>query len=617
MNHAPRHYFAYRSFWPELETMKKFHEVGVDTICFFAANTMNSVGEPYCKYPPIWLWYDQFNFEPLDRQIADILSANPDAKFICMVDLNSPQWLVRHLSTGLKQGESFDGLTKAITLPEWKDATSRYLETFLRYTEKKYSDRILAYVLACGVTDEWMDYTDGSSSASKNAAFRQWLLDHGKEAVDTPSQAAMDRTSFDEYLLDPATDQIAIDYWKFTSDTVVDAIKYFAKLTRCLIRSDVEIGVFYGYILELERRRLGRSGHLEYERLMKESEVDFLMSPGCYNDRKIGDGSGFMVPHGTVECYHKGFLHECDHRTHTYNPKLSPFVNFEFIHWTDEASDIAGMKREMALALINHTSLWWFDMWGGYYQNPEIYTNLRQMKKLWDQFVDEPTTPAAEVAMIVDPESAYYIGALGPSRGEPFVSTRNKLNRLGAPYEIFSLKDIPRISDFERYKFVIFPAQFEITPEKERHLRQYVLKNNRTVLWLYAPGISDGQTLSPERVRATCGTPWGTEGICKIDREGWNSIYIHKYDTLTPIILKQLSEAAGVTLYCEDQVPVYANSRLLAIHMAEGGKKTITLPAICKKVIELYSGETVAENAKTFTWEFRSPDTVLFELKLW
>jgi hypothetical protein len=615
MKKTPRRYFAYRSFWPELETMKKFHEVGVDTICFFAANTVNSVGEPYCKYPPIWRWYDQFDFEPLDRQIADILSANPDAKFICMVDLNSPQWLVRHLSSGIKQAESFDGLTKAITLPEWKDATSHYLETFLRYTEEKYSDRILAYVLACGVTDEWMDYTDGSSSASKNTAFRQWLLDQGKEPTDTPSQAAMDHTSFDEYLLDPATDQTILDYWKFTSNTVADAIKYFAKLARCLIRSDVEIGVFYGYILELERRRLGRSGHLEYERLMKESEVDFYISPGGYSDRKMGAGSGFMVPHGTLACYTKGFMHECDQRTHTFNPKLSPFVNFDFEHWMDEASDIAGMKREMALALINHTSLWWFDMWGGYYQKPETYKNLRQMKELWDRFVDKPTTPAAEVAMIVDPESAYYIGALGPSRGEPFVSTRNKLNRLGAPYEIFSLKDIPRILDFERYKFVIFPAQFEITPEKERLLRQYVLKNNRTVLWLYAPGISDGQTLSPERVRTTCGTPWGTEGICKIDREEWNSIYIHKYDALTPMVLKQLSAAAGVTLYCEDQIPVYANSRLLAIHVAEGGKKTITLPVICTKVIELYSGKTVAENVKTFTWEFRSPDTVLFELK--
>ena len=46
MSETSKRYFAYRSFWPELETMKKFREAGVNTICFFAANTVNSLGEP-------------------------------------------------------------------------------------------------------------------------------------------------------------------------------------------------------------------------------------------------------------------------------------------------------------------------------------------------------------------------------------------------------------------------------------------------------------------------------------------------------------------------------------------------------------------------------------------
>ena len=38
---------------------------------------------------------------------------------------------------------------------------------------------------------------------------------------------------------------------------------------------------------------------------------------------------------------------------------------------------------------------------------------------------------------------------------------------------------------------------------------------------------------------------------------------------------------AGVTIYCRDPVPVYANERLVAVHMAQGGDKTIALPADC------------------------------------
>ena len=37
----PNVYFAYRSFLPEHETMKRFAEVGVHTYCIFPANTTN------------------------------------------------------------------------------------------------------------------------------------------------------------------------------------------------------------------------------------------------------------------------------------------------------------------------------------------------------------------------------------------------------------------------------------------------------------------------------------------------------------------------------------------------------------------------------------------------
>ena len=60
-------YFAYRSFCPEWDTIKRFKNYGINTICFFPANTANSLGEPYCKYFPIWLWFDQYDFEPFEQ----------------------------------------------------------------------------------------------------------------------------------------------------------------------------------------------------------------------------------------------------------------------------------------------------------------------------------------------------------------------------------------------------------------------------------------------------------------------------------------------------------------------------------------------------------------------
>ena len=43
---------TYRSFNKELERTGQFGAMGITNRCFFAANTINSGGAPYCEYPP-------------------------------------------------------------------------------------------------------------------------------------------------------------------------------------------------------------------------------------------------------------------------------------------------------------------------------------------------------------------------------------------------------------------------------------------------------------------------------------------------------------------------------------------------------------------------------------
>ena len=78
--------------------------------------------------------------------------------------------------------------------------------------------------------------------------------------------------------------------------------------------------------------------------------------------------------------------------------------------------------------------------------------------------------------------------------------------------------------------------------------------------------------------------------------------------------LKAIAKEAGAHMYVDEALPVYANDRLVAIHTAEGGKKTVYLPKKAKLVRELYSDKIVAENADRFEYEFKKPDTALFEL---
>jgi len=596
-------YTCYRSFWPELETTAQFGALGIDTRCFFAANAINSAGFEYCKYPPIWTGVKKYDFDAYDRQVDDLLAANPRAKFLCMIDLNTPYWLTRKLSY-----DSFDVISHAASDPQWLKLTTEWMLDFIAYSEKKYGDKIEAYILSGGGTSEWYEYDRGKSSRVKNAAWRAWCKKNGYAfGEDVPAESALKEAAHENVIYDPATEMDKIQYWRFHNEIIADAVLHFAKAARPKIDTGKELGVFFGYYM-VSDSKLVSFGHLDYERVMASPDFDFFISPGTYNDRMIGGGSGPQLVDGTVLRHGKRYLHEIDHRTHVVSG--SPGSSNK---WKNQAEDNAGITREAAFALINHTSLWWFDMWGGWYQKEETRQLIGRLQKVSDTYVKDRSPSVAETLLVADPQSAYTVNEKMPHASAMARQFREKVSRAGAPYDVYSFNDLAVI-DLSRYKVVFLPATLLITPERAEVLKKRVLTGNRTVVWVYAPGISDGKTLDRARVKQWTGSEYRTEGPATVAMDGWTSVYAFEYKTLTPAALRAIMRRAGVHLYVEGEDPVYANQRLLAIHCKDGGEKTVALPHAYNKVVNVLKGETVAENVSAFTYRFETPDTVLFEL---
>ena len=355
-------FFAYRSFWKEFEAKKRFTSIGVDQYVVFASHSTKSLGEPYGQYDPTWLWYDTYDFAPFDQQMNDVIGICSEAKILCMIDLNSPLWLARQLYV-----DSYPAVTLANAHDRWREETQKYVRAFVEHAEKKFGDRILCYILMCGVTDEWMDNSNGTDSPGKLRAYREWCARKGlPEPADIPGIVARFHTSHEltkMQMRDPVTDHEAVQYWRFHSEFNVESILNFASLVRSLVSRPVELGVFYGYILELECHSVRRA-HLAYEKLESSPLVDFLISPGEYRDRDMGGGSGFMTPNGTVKLHGKDCLYEIDHRTTTANMQLTPHVALPWMKaWKTPAEDRAGLRREFCRALFHGAHLWWFDMW--------------------------------------------------------------------------------------------------------------------------------------------------------------------------------------------------------------------------------------------------------------
>ncbi|MBN2311589.1 MAG: hypothetical protein JXR94_21605, partial [Candidatus Hydrogenedentes bacterium] len=231
----PPRWFAYRSFRPESDTIRAFGDIGVGTVCFFPANTLCSLGVPYSPAPKVWLGLDRYDFDSLDAQVAQIRDAMPGAKLLCMIDLNTPDWWERLMGRYAGCADSFYGLGEVAASERWRKDTRAYLEAFLAHMEAHHGDAVAAYILACGCTDEWQDFSRGEESASRRAAWRAWMKGRGRpDPVDIPPASVREHIAHPPFR-DPVEDALAIDYWRFCHWLIGDSILYFAGAAQAVI----------------------------------------------------------------------------------------------------------------------------------------------------------------------------------------------------------------------------------------------------------------------------------------------------------------------------------------------------------------------------------------------
>ena len=187
------------------------------------------------------------------------------------------------------------------------------------------------------------------------------------------------------------------------------------------------------------------------------------------------------------------------------------------------------------------------------------------------------------------------------------------MNRIGAVYDTCSFDDLPHI-DLSRFRLVCLPGVWTITPEKARVLRETVCRDGRTVLWTYAPGVSDGASLDAGRVAAWAGVPFKTPDIATTCMDGWTSVYAYDWRLLTPEAMRAVAASAGCFFHTDELLPVCSNGRLLSVHCGQGGEKRIRLRRRCAEVIDLLDDRVVARDCDEFTDTFASPDTKLYEI---
>ncbi len=586
----------------EWETLEFMRDAGIELVSISPMNTVNSVGDAYSDYPLIWKWDTVYDFSVLDRQMEDVLVHHPSARFLVTVDLNSPIWLARRLSI-----DSFYEVSNCSLHKEWKTLTLGYLDAFLNYTESRRGSRIEGYVIACGRTLEWIESQNRKPSILKNLHFREWCEQNGLPSLEPPL-VADEVPHCHPSVYDPEKEVAAVQWTRYVNGLTANLVIEFISAARKRIRPEAKIGVFYSHI-----RNGGILGHLDCERVLDTAPPDFVLGAACNRPAEIGGNSGYIGVTAMLRRRNINFLFECDRITSTANLKMSEFVTLSggiWEGWKNEDEDVAGLKRELGMALVNRLSFWFFNIWGGMYRTPAVRALIRRAADVWKTYAPRSTGSAAEILLVIDPESCYQLHNYPLGRKALFLE--NRISAAGLPADTATWEDL-REMDLSSYRMIVFENLVVLSSEKEALLRDKVCTGGRTVVFLHEAGIIRNGVYAEENVEKLTGigSREAQAGFHVRKQKDWTMVYAFDADALTKEKLFRLAEEAKVHIYVRNAA-FHASAELLSVHCAEGGVREIHLPFRAQRIVEIFEGRVVAENTDTFTDSFRSPGTNIY-----
>lgn len=487
---------------------------------------------PYISLDKCWSGPGKYDWKSVDEMVRAYLSCDPDAYLDVLVRLVPPPWwLDAHPNemVGYATSDKLDGIDESerIRRPSpasevWRhDAGEAWTALIRHMQEVQWGKRVIGWHACYGIYAEWhyfgswtQQYPDTGQAMRKT--FRQYLRDKYvtveklRAAWKTPdvtfdnaSVPGVKPRQFSALLSfrDPATEQPVIDYYRCQHKVTADAIELFGKLAKEASRGRAIYGIYYGYFMGVLAQAQG--GHLDLLRLLKSPYIDYFVAPYEYGNRLMGMDGRLRSLSNVFNLAGKAHIIEADTRTYLHPRE-------EHGRTQNLTESLAAIRREFSTGLIEHTGYWYVDFGadgaGGWYSQPQIMATIKDLYQLAERVQRAPRKPVAQVAVIADLDSAYYL-----SDGEGMLTayhlimdTTEELYRLGTPFDALLLPQLAT-ADLSRYKTLIFLNTTAMSNEQAAFIRTLRESGKHAMVFLWAPGLTGPEGVFIDRVRQATG----------------------------------------------------------------------------------------------------------------
>ena len=677
--------YAYMTYQPENGRYQDFRHIGVKfaSVAVYAGDRGINPGSGIRPFTPGFMkapGIDDFSREDADFRRAVCGAAPGEAFLLPRLMLEMPVWWEEAHPEAQCRDAAGTPSHCSFSSEVWLNAAVEAMEQFEAWlNESGWNEYVVGWHIAAGSTEEYirpilhplqfLDY-----SACSLAAYRRWLREKYPHISALNDAWGRKYADFDEICLplpaerayplcgdlrDPIAERSLLDFYDFYGDELALFVRRLCAEGKRLTGRAKLMGVFYGNVSIVN----SELSHNSMDLLLACPDVDFFASPFCYSDQR-----GQTVPwpfQATLDSAHlhgKPWFVEADVRTllsrpiRQAMPHADPVVNRAYdgpVWWGPDnmAQSLGDMLRAFMQIVTHNGALWWFDMWGGWYDDPQLMALQQWMRDFYGEAaLSGGLEPRAQLAVFIDEKALNGFAPSSPLPGLLCQKQLETLGRLGAPYDSYLLSDFESVNP-DRYRAALLISPRELSAGQLAHLNRWK-SDGRTVLFSGCVSFLSGHTgegtgilcavgeeIAPVTA-AYCGKSYADGRFCApritlsparrdvvlaTDEAGCPMAVLHRepdHQTLWSVapdlpaeMLREALLLSGGHVYVHTGDEIHAAGAYVSLHACTAGVKRVYLPAL-GKAFDAFTGERLPGTELWVEMEMNVGETRLLRLEL-